>query len=655
MSIKRQHIVWGGIGLLAIALVALGIWGFNVYRTVSSLTGYLPEVQALADDPLAADPVAVGEILHGARADVQRLDRLVGWAAPLGRAFGWLPKVGPLAADAPELLTLADALSEVGVLMWDDVAPALAEIQAGTPAMEAMTVALPRLAEDLDAARITLERAQAAYAALDLAAMPEELRAPLEKLGQMLPLLADGLDWIEVAPELLGLESFDGIEESGAAGERTYLLLALNEDELRPGGGFISAVGEIHLRAGQIISMTFNDSYQVDDFSQPYPDAPDPLRQFMAIELLVFRDSNWSPDFPTWVSEALPLYRPGYEVQADGVVAVDQAAVRALIDAVGPLTLPGGEAPITGETLLAYMYTSWAPDDGDQSGDWWRNRKSFMRPLAEAALARVQSGKIDVMELLTTAERLIAERHLQMYFVHLQAQALLVERGWDGGVDVPDGDFLAVIEANIGYNKASAKIDRAFTYEVDLTQTPPRATATLTFTHTSQADVTCRMAPRYDDEYQQMMDRCYWAYVRLFVPEGARLLSASEHPIPAEMMGSGEPWSGAARVAPTSIPGMTAFAQAFLMRPANQTVLRFSYELPASVLQQTEEGTVYRLRWQKQPGMQGAPIRVILRVPRNAVLWHLHSEPATTDAGQMVYDLDLNIDQQIGLRYKPED
>ncbi|NBD36762.1 MAG: hypothetical protein GVY30_12305, partial [Chloroflexi bacterium] len=184
---------------------------------------------------------------------------------------------------------------------------------------------------------------------------------------------------------------------------------------------------------------------------------------------------------------------------------------------------------------------------------------------------------------------------------------------------------------------------------------PPRATATLTFTHTSQADVTCRMAPRYNDEYQQMMDRCYWGYVRLFVPEGATLLSASEHPIPAEMTGSGEPWSGEARVAPTSAPEVTAFAQAFLMRPAHQTVLRFSYELPASVLQQTEAGTVYRLRWQKQPGMQNVASRVILRVPRNAVLWHKQSEPATTDAGKVVYRLDLNMDREIGLRYEVED
>ena len=91
------------------------------------------------------------------------------------------------------------------------------------------------------------------------------------------------------------------------------------------------------------------------------------------------------------------------------------------------------------------------------------------------------------------------------------------------------------------------------------------------------------------------------------------------------------------------------------MRPAHQTVLRFSYELPASVLQQTEEGTVYRLRWQKQPGMQNVPVRVILRVPRNAVLWPMQSEPVTTDAGKVVYHLDLNVDQEISLCYELED
>ncbi len=42
----------------------------------------------------------------------------------------------------------------------------------------------------------------------------------------------------------------------------------------------------------------------------------------MGIDLWVFRDSNWSPDFPTAARQAVALYRPGQPVSVDGVVAL---------------------------------------------------------------------------------------------------------------------------------------------------------------------------------------------------------------------------------------------------------------------------------------------------------------------------------------------
>ena len=101
-------------------------------------------------------------------------------------------------------------------------------------------------------------------------------------------MLRQGFSALTVAPQLLGMDR-----------PRTYLVLALNEDELRPGGGFITGVGEIRVQAGKVITMTFRDSYAVDDFTQPYPDPPEPMRRYMGLDLLVLRDSNWSPDFPT--------------------------------------------------------------------------------------------------------------------------------------------------------------------------------------------------------------------------------------------------------------------------------------------------------------------------------------------------------------------
>jgi hypothetical protein len=79
---------------------------------------------------------------------------------------------------------------------------------------------------------------------------------------------------------------------------RTYLILAQNSDELRATGGFISAAGVVRLENGRITDMKLTDSYAVDDLDQPHPLAPGPLAEQMGAQILLLRDSNWSPDFP---------------------------------------------------------------------------------------------------------------------------------------------------------------------------------------------------------------------------------------------------------------------------------------------------------------------------------------------------------------------
>ncbi len=72
-------------------------------------------------------------------------------------------------------------------------------------------------------------------------------------------------------------------------GEKTYLLLVQNEDELRPTGGFITAAGSLLLDNGQISGMNFEDSGDLDNWDKPYPVAPWQLRQYMNSPVLVFR------------------------------------------------------------------------------------------------------------------------------------------------------------------------------------------------------------------------------------------------------------------------------------------------------------------------------------------------------------------------------
>jgi len=631
------------MGLMVAGLLLIVIWGWQTVGAVGSLLHSMEEAQALlGDDPLTADAASVGTWLHAMRRDVVVLRRNAGWLAGIGPALRWLPKVGVLAGDAPALLAMADGLTEAGVLLWDAAEPTVAALQAGEPVGELVPAGVTRLAPNLPPAQAAIARAREAYARLDVAAMPGRLQGPLTQLGTLLPLLEDGLAVAEMAPSLLGLET-----------PRTYLLLVLNEGELRPGGGFITGVGEVSIEAGQIAPPRFIDSYGVDDFTQPYPLAPEPLRQFMGIDLLVFRDSNWSPDFPTAARQALALYRPRRAVTVDGIIAIDMHAAQRLLDGLGSLTLPDTAEPVTGATLLEYFYSTWAPEDGKLDGDWWKQRKALMQTLADAVMTRLTQGDVDWVALAQVGQQLVAEKHVLMYFVDANLQAGLAAHGWDGALHAPPGDYAMVVEANVGYNKASGKLDRTFTYDVDLTQSPPRATMTLAYTHTSQVDIACIPGARYDPAYTQMMDRCYWGYLRLYTPEGAQLIAASQHPIPAEFVANRHPWDGMARVSAAAEGPYTVFEQAMLLPTASQSVVYFTYVLPDTVVQRDPDGTfTYRLLWQKQAGVQSVPARVVLHLPQNAVLCPLQPRLRADSAGVFFYDMDMRVDQDVRVCYK---
>ncbi len=641
-----KRVAWGLL-LLGVALMVL--WLGRLAVTAWSLQAHLSEVQALIEgEPLAAlkaDPGHFGVLLKDIRADVVTLRSARG-ILRLGPALGWLPKVGPVFAQAEPLLDLADALTEAGVLGWDFAQPALQAWKTGALTPELATTLLAGGRAPLEAMQGPVARAQVAYAQLTPSKLPWRLQQPLNRLGPLLPLLENGLSLATVAPELLG-----------ASTPRTYLVLALNDDELRPGGGFITAVGEVEVRAGNVGAVTFADSYTVDDFSQPYPLAPEAFRRFMGIEPFVFRDSNWSPDFPSAMTQALELYRPAQAATRaggvlDGVVAMDQVGVEALVRALGPLEVEG--QTVTEASLMTYIHDSWSPPGGIITNEWSLGRKDFMGDLVQALRQRVEGGlgEIDLALAGKTLLETFDGRHIQIaLFTQPEAAKVLAARGWDGALRPAQGDFLHVSEANLGYNKASPRIARAMDYAVDLTQSPPIATLTLTYTHTSQVQIACTPETRWDPVYVDMMDRCYWAYLRIYAPPGSQLLSASRHPIPAEAMWDGKLWPGEAQLVPETT-AHTVWGQGFLLPTREQTVLRFTYTLPPEALRQ-DEGDVwlYHLDWQKQAGLRTADARVTLRLPQNVVLCK-GSEWLPTQSGALVVaENALQQDWALDIRY----
>ncbi|MFW6162479.1 MAG: DUF4012 domain-containing protein [Planctomycetota bacterium] len=647
----RKHVTTKRVGwaLVLLGIIALLVWGVRLGMTALSLRGHLVEVESWTEAPQAVDPVMACETVKAVREDVVQLERRAGLLVRLAPALGWLPRVGGNLRAAPHLLDVGDGLTEAGAIGCDVVGPMLGSFGGGSSGetssggispMDLIEV-LEARRSDLQRAEAAMDRAETAWGRVDVEDLSPRISEKAPLLDRGLPLLRSGLSTATVAPDLLG-----------ANGPRTYLVLALNEDELRPGGGFISGVGEVHVEAGKLITMTFRDSYDVDDFSQPYPDPPEPMRRYMGLDLWVFRDSNWSPDFPTAAQQAIDLYRPGHPVSIDGVVALDQRAVQELIGALDPVAVQGAAEAITRETILAYMREAWAPGSEDWGREWWQERKSFMGAIAQAAWQSVENGRVDWAILTRSLLRTLEEKHLLVYLAEPTMREVLAEQGWDGGLRPGDGDFLMVVDANLGYNKASAKVQQEALYEVDLSESPPRARLTLTNTHTSAADVACRQEARYAATYEGMMDRCYWDYVQILVPEQARIVDATRIPVAGEMLWNGEDYPGDVMVRGAEGAPCLSWGVMSVLAPGDVETRQFTWTLPPDLVAWEGRQGRYSLKVQKQPGKRSHPLTVRVRLPEGATLARATPEPASAADGWVIYraelDRDLTFDLDLG-------
>jgi hypothetical protein len=589
MTAKRA-ILWLALLILLAALVWLGVSGVRAASAARLALADLNRLQAFADDPSTA-------AFPAARGDLAALETDLGTIRSAGRPFlwlasklGWVPRYGTTLAAAPALLDMGIELVGSGRQVLDALAPLTDKLGSGqggdllAEALPVISAATPQL-EAVDA---RLARAQELRAGITAELHPR-LAAQLPRLDRLLPLARAGLRAAQFAPALLGAE-----------GPRTYLVLAQNNHELRGTGGFISAVGVVRVEDGRITDIQIGDSYAVDDLSQSHPTPPVALAAQMGIDLLLLRDSNWSPDFPETAQVARALYQQDRGVATDGAIALDLEAVRLLVQALGPLQVPGVDEQITGDNVIAWMKRAWgAPRDSTgtvqeaKTSDWWVKRKTFVGDLAAAAMAKLGDGELNITALGQAVLTMLDGRHLQVAVDDPVLDKVLVGQGWDGGLRPRKAsDFLAVVDSNVGFNKANAAVAEEIAYRVAPADGGLDATLTLTYTHTGPAgaEPICDHTSRYGDSYDALVNRCYWDYLRVYAPGGSELSEAAGLKQPSTELGE---------------RGTTVFTGSFSLRPGDRHVVTLRYRLPADT-----PTAPYRLFVRKQAGILAPPLIV---------------------------------------------
>ena len=644
---------WKTVFLLLgiLLLLWLGVKAWRIGRAVNSLLDQQTAAETLMANGLTSiDPDAAESMVKTIRQEFVVLRDETAFLLPLTPHLGWVPKVGPLLLSAPQLVAMGDAGTETAVYAIDSLKPILHILQAedsGETQLPQLVNALAEARPGLAQAAAALDRvAQARADISNVADFPERLKPLFATADEWLPIAQDSLAIVQILPDIMGQN-----------GRRTYLLLAQNEDEIRATGGFISGVGTLTLEKGDILGLTFQDASTFDtptllNNSALYDYPPQPLHDLMGLDYLLLRDANYWPDFPYSAQTALELYRrvePGTAL--DGVIAIDQQFMSLLVAATGPISVPDNEQVITAQNTIESFREAFNIDEGQSVNEWLRNRKSFLTTFSSAVLEKIQGdfGAVDPVTFIKNIHFALASRHLQLYMLDEQETAVLDRLDWDGRLENPAGqDFLLALDTNVGFSKTNMHMQRTIHYQVAI-NADHTALATLTLAHTHTNPPTagegCVQEISYDNAptYQEIADRCYFNFLRVYSSPGATLRQATQHSIPAGILLGGAAWAKPA-TATQEFANFVTFSN-FMMVPRGESLTtQFVYDLPATVVQQQDGRTIYQLWLRKQAGTPDEPYTVEVQLPAGSTAVRATASSAATIVQQeALVQINLNL------------
>lgn len=365
---------------------------------------------------------------------------------------------------------------------------------------------------------------------------------------------------------------------AGYPEEAVFLVILQNNDELRPTGGFIGTYGILRIKNGKIINFKTDDIYHLDmparDKVQLEP--PAPIKKYL-IDKWYMRDANWSPDWPTSARKISWFYRLESEysgeaeknIEFSGVIALTPELVTDFLALTGPVAVKGEVYNQDNfQELLQYRVEQGYQLLGVPK---WQ-RKDVIGEIAKELQVKIfEQVAFEWPNMVNILIDNLTAKNLLLYLADSQLENIAAENGWGGEIKDQPGDYLMVIDANMGALKTDAVINRGFEYRVSRGINGFFSKLSLNYAHNGKPD---------------WKTSVYKSYTRVYVPLGSQLIGLSGYQ--SEQIDIG------------SEAGKTWFGFYLVVDPGKIKNLILEYKPPASVLANNS----YSLYLQKQPGKE---------------------------------------------------
>jgi len=240
----------------------------------------------------------------------------------------------------------------------------------------------------------------------------------------------------------------------GVPKPRTYLIVLINNAELRAAGGIPSGVGTIIVSDGMFELGDFYYAPQLRD-APPYERVPAPRdfrRRFgrYGSDTLLWVNTTFSADVPDVAVVSARLFRAATGIATDGVLFADPRGVAALMDPDATITAPESGRNLTPEELPTYAYLDvYLEETAGHVAD----RHRALLEVGRLAFEEIIEGDFGDMDQMTAAGLAFAGGHLRFVPFDPEERAALDAIGVTGQLERPDGDTVLVTTWNSGGDK----------------------------------------------------------------------------------------------------------------------------------------------------------------------------------------------------------
>lgn len=376
----------------------------------------------------------------------------------------------------------------------------------------------------------------------------------------------------------------------GGQGLRRYLLVFQNPYEIRPTGGFMGSFAVADIEDGKLIKMDIpaGGSYDLDGQLNENVEPPAPL--LLSNKRWEFQDANWFPDFPQSAQKIAWFYRHSRKNTVDGVIAINATVLGRILEITGPITDPSRNLTITKDNALATIQD--IVENGPEKKD--DKPKQIISDLASVFISDLKDIKPqDVLQILLSLQDALQKKEVQAYFTDVQSENAMKQFGWAGSIlnTNPNQDYLMVVNTNIQGQKSDARINQTISHQAMVEDDGSVIdTVTVTRQHTGQEAEDLYGVPNID-------------YIRVYAPQGSRLISASGFRWPDDSkFKTPENWytkdatlsevekeisiDNQTGTRTTDEFGKTAFANWMITEPGQTSEAQFVYKLPFKVFSQ---------------------------------------------------------------------